>query len=209
LSPVLVHLARRFGGAVVFIILIYQLILLNLQYPGILRFTFPSWVHFLRPPVLGYTMAAWGIYFPLGLIYGLEARRITPWLQKIKWAVLAVTSVFFVLGFLYRAGIARFPLADYICPLIFVLLLPTFKRNSIPFVRQLEEIGKHSYGLYLTHLTVLDLALVGIHSLMPDLFTYQVLLLPPLLVVALALPLVVMAFIARLPTRSAYRYVFG
>lgn len=209
LSPVLVHFAKRFGYALVALILLYQLILLNVQYPGILGFIFPGWVRLVRPLVVGYTMAVWGIYFPLGLICTLNAKSIAPLLQKLKWALVAITGVLFVLSCLSTASVINLPLAAQICPLTFVLLTLLIKRDSIPMVRKLEEVGKHSYGLYLTHLIVLDLTLVGIKVLAPSLFNYQSLLVLPLFVVALAVPLIVMSGVTRLPARPVYRYVFG
>jgi peptidoglycan/LPS O-acetylase OafA/YrhL len=209
LSPVVVRFAKRFGYALIMVILFYQLILMNLEYPGILGFVFPGWVRLLRPPVLGYTMAIWGIYFPLGLIYNLNAKNVAPLLQKLKRGLLATTVVLFVLGFLDTVSVLNCPLASQICPLTFVLFSTMIKRDSIPLVRQFEEVGKHSYGLYLTHLILLDLALVSVKALMPDLLNYRMLLIPPLLVLALAVPLVVMNGVAQLPAKPIYRYMFG
>jgi len=209
LSPILVQLARRFSGVLIAIILLYQMFLLNLEYPGMLGFTFPAWAHLLQPPVLHFTLAVWGIYYPLGLIYSVNAKSIAPWLQKNKAALWAITGVFFVLDFLSKAEILKFLLADFVYPLAFVLLLPTIKRDTIPWVRQLEEVGKHSYGLYLTHLITLDLALVAVNALLPNLLNFRIWLMPPLFVLALMIPLAVMSYVARSPARGLYRYVFG
>jgi len=83
------------------------------------------------------------------------------------------------------------------------------ERNSIPMVRQLEKIAKKVYGLYLTHLIVLDLAVFSVQVFVPWLLTYQVLLQFLLFVVALGVPLLVMNSMVQLPTRVMYRYVFG
>ncbi len=209
LSPILVRLARRFSRVLIAIILLFQMFLLNLEYPGILGFAFPAWAHWLKPPVLHFTLAVWGIYYPLGLIYSVNAKSITPWLQKNKVALWAILGVFFVLGFLSKAEILKFQLVDYLYPLMFVLLLPTIRRDAIPWARQLEEVGKHSYGLYLTHLITLDLALVAVNALLPSLLDYRIWLMPPLFVLALGVPLAVMSRTARSPARGLYRYVFG
>lgn len=209
LSPILVHFARRFGGALVVVIALYQLFLINVVFPGSLGFTSPDWARFLAPPVLSYTMAEWGLYFPLGLVYGLRAKSIMPWLQRFRWAFLTATSVFFVLHILHKVSLLHFPLAGHICPLTFALLLPVIKRNSIPMVRQLEEIGKKSYGLYLSHLIVLDFVFFNIRVLVPWVLNHQILLQPLLFILTLAIPLVVMSGMARSPTRTVYHYVFG
>ncbi len=208
LAPILVQLARRFSNVLIVIILVYQLTLLNLEYPGLLGFTFPNWTHFLKLPALHYTLAMWGIYYPLGLIYGVNAKSITPWLQRNRAVLWAITAVFFVLGSLSKVEILKFQLAEYIYPLTFALLMPTIKRDAIPGVRLLEEVGKHSYGLYLTHLVILDLVLVSVKVLMPYLLNYRIWLMPSLFVLALAIPLIVMSNLARSPARSIYRYAF-
>jgi hypothetical protein len=209
LAPILVQLTRRFSNVLIAVILVYQLILLNLEYPGSLGFTFPNWVSFLKPPVLHSTLAVWGIYYPLGLIYSVNAKSMTPWLQKNRAVLWAITGVFFVFGFLSRAEILKFQLAEHVYPLTFVLLLPTIKRDAIPWVRQLEQVGKHSYGLYLTNLIILDLALVSVKALMPNLLNYRIWLMPPLFVLALVIPLAVMSKLARSPAKGMNHYVFG
>lgn len=209
LSPFLVRFARRFGFPLIVVIALYQLILLNLKNPGIIGFTFPDWMHFLAPPILRETMAMWGIYFPLGLVYSINTKTVLPQLQRLKWVLLTMAIMFFVISVLNRFSIWHFPLANYLCPLMFVLFIPTLKRDTIPLVRELEKAGKKSYGIYLSHLIALDFLLLCIHLFLPWLFSYQILLQPILFVFTWGIPLLVMNGVMRLPTRPMYRYVFG
>jgi peptidoglycan/LPS O-acetylase OafA/YrhL len=209
LSPLLVRLVRRFGFVLVAVIGLYQLILINVVFPGTLGFTFPAWMNYSAPPVLRTTLAEWAIYFPLGLVYSINAGSVLPWLQRARRATLAVTLAFFVASLLSVASVWSFPLAGFVCPLTAVLFSPTLRRDSIPMVRELEKIGRSAYGLYLTNLIVLELVLLGIHFLLPWLFSYQALLQPILFTVGLVGPLVLMKSVMHLPTRPVYRYVFG
>ncbi len=210
LSPFLIRFAKRFGYLIIMIIALYQLILMNIGSPGILGFILPDWMHFLAPPILRTTMALWAIYFPLGLIYSINAKIVLPWLQRFKWALLILAIVFFVISVLDYFSIWSFSLASYICPVMFVLFIPTLKRDSIPIARQLEKVGKKSYGLYLSHLIALDLVLLVIQLFVPWLFNYQILLQPILFTLTLSIPLLVMNSMMRLPKiRPVYRYVFG
>jgi hypothetical protein len=208
-SPILVRLAKRFGFVLVVVIGLYQLVLINVVYPGMLGFTFPAWIDFLAPPVIRSTLALWAIYFPLGLVYSIHARNILAWLQRFRWAILALTIGFFMISLLDLFSVWRFPLASFICPLTFLFFAATLQRDSIPMVRELEKIGRKAYGLYLTNLLVLDVVLFGIQLLLPWLFEDQALLQPILFAVTLAGPLVLMNGVIRLPTRPVYRYVFG
>jgi peptidoglycan/LPS O-acetylase OafA/YrhL len=209
LSPLLVRLGRRWGWLIVAGIGLGQLLLINVLHPGALGFSLPSQAQALVPPVIGRTLADWAIYFPLGLVYGLNARRLLPGLQTLKWAFAGGALLFFALGFLHFNDVITLPLASYLAPLSFVLFAPSIKRDWIPAARRLETVGKRSYGLYLTHLIVLDLVLWGIQLLAPGLFNYQLLLLPLLFSIALFVPLLSMDGLARSPRRAVYRYVFG
>lgn len=209
ISPILVRVAGRFGVLLIAGIGIYQLFLMNLLFPGILGFAFPERMEVLVPPALGSTMGQWAIYFPLGLVYSLHARRVRPWLDRAKWVLVAATGAFFVLSILHTLEVVRMPIARYICPLTFILLVPLIRRNSIPMVRKLEEVGKRSYGLYLIHLIVLELVFWGLQIIAPWLLTYQILLEPLLFAAAMGIPLLLMDGVARSPARSVQRYVFG
>ncbi len=209
-SPVLVTLARRYSYLLIAAIAVYQLFLINIVFSGALGFAFPTWMRPLVPPVLGYTLALWAIYFPLGLVYSINTPRWLPRLQQFRWVFLAITLSFFSLSALHTAKIIDFRLAGFIAAVSFVLFIPTLKRNSIPRVRELEDVGKRSYGLYLTHLVVLEFVFLAIANLLPGLLNYQFLLQPLLFGLGLIIPLAVMNWLTKLPaTRSAYRYVFG
>jgi peptidoglycan/LPS O-acetylase OafA/YrhL len=97
----------------------------------------------------------------------------------------------------------------YVFPLTFVLLAPLVQRNSIPLVGEFEAVGRRSYGLYLTHLLVIDLLLLAVQEFAPWMFGYHLLLAFSMFAVAMALPLFVMNLSANTPARTAYRYVFG
>ena len=209
LSPLIVSLAKRFGLILIIVIMLYQLFLLNFRFPGILGFTWPNWLRYFIPKILGESLSFWAIYFPLGLIYSINANRVLPWLQKFKWTSLAVTMLFFMISLLNLFSVWSFPLAGFIAPLTFVLFAPTIERNSVPRVRELESIGKRAYGLYLTNLITLELSLLAIHIFIGRLFGFPLLLILVSFVLTLGLPLWVMNGLIRLPTRAVYRYVFG
>jgi peptidoglycan/LPS O-acetylase OafA/YrhL len=208
-SPLLVSFAKRYGYVLIFVVAFYQLFLLVVLYPGILGLDAPRWARFMVPPVVSSTLALWGVYFPLGLVYSLHAKRVTPWLRKFKWGLLAATAVLFALAVLDQLGLLRFRVAAHICPLTFILLTPLVKRNSIPMVRRFEEIGKRSYGLYLIHLIPLELVFLGLATLTPWMLDHQIILQPVLFFLTLVIPLLLMGGVVRLPSRTMHRYVFG
>jgi hypothetical protein len=162
LSPILVRFGKSHGLLLILIIGIYQLFLLNVIRPGILGFQFPEWTFYISPPVLRGTLAEWAIFFPLGLIYGLNAKNLLPRLVKIRWIFVAITFIFFILALLDLIfKIINFPISAYISVTSFILFIPTISSRS--YIRSLE-IGRRTYGIYLTHLIIIDLILIPVQA---------------------------------------------
>jgi len=209
LSPLMVRISRSFGLALIALIALYQLVLMNILNPGMLGFSFPAWFHYLAPPIIRVTLSKWGIFFPLGLVYGLHTKRVMQWSKQFFWLSAIITIILFVLGYLDSMGVIRLPIAFYLAPVPFMLLLPAIKRDSIPFVRLLERIGKRSYGLYLMSLIVVNLVLIGINLLIPAFFNLFVVFFPILFVMTLLIPIFLMEVSAKGPIKPVYRYIFG
>jgi peptidoglycan/LPS O-acetylase OafA/YrhL len=214
ISPLLTYTVKRFGLALIVLLAIGQLALITVEFPGALAVSGPEWMHHLSPPVIGHTLALWGIYFPLGLFCSLNFKYVQPWLQRLRWPLIALTLTFFLLDVLHTAAVIHLPVAVHIYPLTFVLLAPLIKRNFIPKVEAHEYVGKRSYGLYLTHLLVIHLALSAVQEFVPLspgiwLLATPLLLVAPLFILGVALPLLVMHLLSAPPIRIAHRYVFG
>lgn len=209
ISPLLIRLIRYLGWGLILLIGLYQLLLLNVVYPGILGFEFPGWVDILAPPALLSTLAEWALFFPLGLIYVKKITIQTAFVEKTKWVWAGLTVFLYVLALLDVLEIVSLPLARYIAPVTFILLGSIFKRNAIPYVKQLEMLGKKAYGLYLLNLIVLDILLLMIQSIAPNLFAYYLLLITLLFSLTLLLPLYAMRGLEKLMKPVIFRYVFG
>jgi Acyltransferase family len=209
ISPLLIRAIRYLGWIVIGLIGAYQLILLNLLFPGMLGFSFPSWVGILSPPVLSSTLAEWAIFFPLGLIYVKKITSLNSFIEKTKWVWISLTVLLFAIALLDVLKLIRLPLARYLAPVTFLLLTSVFKRNAIPYVKQLEVLGKRAYGLYLMNLILLDLILLTIESLTPGVLAFYLYLIPLLFILALTIPLWIIDSFERLRRPVFQRYIFG
>ena len=209
LSPLLARYGRRYGVWILLAVAAYQVVLIALHYPVMFGAQLPESLRVLIPPVIGRSLADWAIYFPLGVIYSLNARSVAARLQPMKWVFLAVTAALFVVVCLHELGFFRFPLARILCPVALMGLLPLIQRNKIPLVETFEWIGKCSYGFYLTHLVAINLAIMLIMAVAPTLLGAQAVAQPLLFAVGMGGPALLMVGAAKLPIRSAYRYVFG
>lgn len=209
ISPFLIRAIRYLGWVVIGLIGAYQLFLLNIIFPGILGFTFPEGVGILAPPILSTTLAEWAIFFPLGLIYVKRITSLTGFIEKTKWVWLSLTLLLYAIALLDVLELVRLPLARYLSPVTFILLTSIFKRNAIPYVKQLEVLGKKAYGLYLMNLILLDLILYSIQSLIPGVLSFYLLLIPLMFILALIIPLWLINSFERLGRPVFQRYIFG
>lgn len=210
IAPIMLWLTNRIGWlTVLLLVAVYQMLLILIVFPGSHNVSLPAWTAWLAPPVLSLTLADWGIYFPLGMLYALNMKTMTPWLERLRWPLLAMASGGFIATVLHGMGVWNAPLVRHIFPLAVVLLLPLIPRQAIPKVRWLENIGKYAYGLYLTHLIVIDILLLLAAALWPAALQSMLLLVPLLFLAGLYLPLVLMTLIARSRVRNLYRTLFG
>lgn len=210
ISPLLIRIGKKYAALLLIIITVYQLFLITVLQPGILGFKLPEWSYTLTPPVLRTTMADWGIFFPLGLVYGLHTNMIKSWIFKLRWLMLALFVIFFMVGVLsFIFKLINFPISRYISMAAFIFLVPVIRRDSIPYVRQLEKLGRRSYGIYLSHLITLELIFLALKTVAPRILTIPLISFPILLVMGLLIPLGIMEFLANAPTKRYYRYIFG
>lgn len=209
LAPLLLPIARRLPWLLLAGLAAYQLYSIAVLQPGSLGFSLPEWASGFTLPVLRLTIALWGIFFPLGLVFGVHALLLTPRLRQLRWPLVAGAVVTYLAAVLNELSMLRFPLAELLCPVFAVLLMPVVTREAIPWFRQVERLGKRAYGIYLTNLIFLSLALEAAVRWAPWLFQWLWLLVPVLIATAIAGEALLQAGLARISGRSVQRWVFG
>jgi peptidoglycan/LPS O-acetylase OafA/YrhL len=209
IAPLLIWLAKRVAWIVLLVSLAYQIFLIAVLRPELFPFTLPGWSNYLAPPVLRLSLAIWGIFYPLGIVFGLHSNLVLSLLKR-WWFLIAISGLgLFILAFLSEVGVVDFPLAAVFGPVVGILLIPLIKRDWIPFVRVLEQLGKRSYGLYLTNLIVINLLLALVKAAAPWMLSIQSLLAALLIVITLAGPQWIMGWVEQGPGRKVYRFAFG
>ncbi len=211
-APVLVWLVKRDQWVWCWLVIAaYQILLLCLRYPSIfgLPFALPGWVNLLKPPVLFQTMADWAIYFPTGLILGLNNSTLRPRLLKLKWISLAAVVILYLLSGLTSVGVLSARWARFVAPLPVVLLLPLIERKRIPLLNFFERVGKQSYGVYLVHFIVIHLMVLFGTRVIPKFQSWPVVV-PTVFIGALMVSLTLAEELKkRGSTVKAHRYIFG
>ena len=208
LSPIFVWFGKRYAFIILLLIGIYQLYLLILGNPEVLNWVQPDWFGNFRIHVLSTTFSKWGIYFPLGVIYGLNSSAIASKLKKLRWILPLILCALFILNNLN--GLTRYhPLIFTILPLPFVLMIPIIQRNRIPFYRHLEKIGAKAYGIYLMHIIVVNIVLYSSEAIVPRILNYHFVIATILFISGLYIPLMFMNFIGRRQNLRLYKLIFG
>ncbi|MFU8773100.1 MAG: acyltransferase family protein, partial [Anaerolineales bacterium] len=210
ISPLLLWLSNRIGWLTVLaLIAAYQVLLIFVVFPASHSISLPGWTAWLAPPVLVVPLADWGIYFPLGMLFALNMNKMSPWLERFRWILVGIAIVFYSATVLHGIGLLEAPLLRHVFPFAVVLLLPLIPRQAIPQVKLFENIGKNAYGLYLTHLIVMDIFLLITTGVWPQALQFTLILVPILFFVGLYMPQLVMLLLIKSPARRSYQYLFG
>lgn len=209
LAPLLVRIARRQPVLMLIAIFAYQLFLVNVLQPGILGFTFPSWARYLAPPIVRDTLSTWAVFFPFGMVYNQYLSIWSKSLHKHAVVLWVALIAIFALAVLSNQQVLHLAVSGILVPIIGMMLIPTIRRDIVPFYRWVEDVGKRAYGLYLTNLIVVTLSLFGIRAIFPWLLKQYPLLIPVIYLLALFIPTALMRFIEKHSRQSLYRYLFG
>lgn len=209
LSPLLVKLCKHYAWAVLAFFLLIQLILINIVLPGIIGFSFPEWMGVFSVPILQLPLALWAIFFPLGIVYGLHSQKINEKLKPFRWVLLSLAIILVIIAILQENEIIFFPIAEWALPMVVILIFPFIKRKKIPFVQFFEELGKRSYGLYLTNLTIITVLTILAGHFLPFLYRIETIFVILLVIITVAIPVYLMQWTERKFGRTIYRMIFG
>lgn len=160
----------------------------------------------------------WIFFFAVGLVCGLHRLRVQSWLSRNKRPLLAAVITCLCLGLIEAEVVFRMtgrdwsggitlPTTGYALSL--VLLCLSLDQFTLPRSQWWMRLGSRSYGVYLLHPLVLAVAAKVVFHLAPWMLSAQALYQPFLIGLALALPLLLMALVARTPVRRWYRFLFG
>jgi peptidoglycan/LPS O-acetylase OafA/YrhL len=208
-APFMVWIARRWPAPVLAFTLVYQLFLANVNVPGTLGFAFPDWARYLTPPVVRESLSLWAFFFPFGVVYYQHQQKLSAVMQKLAPLFLVGGLAFYAMNVLHELKAINFPIALILAPLFAIMLTPVIRRDIVPFYRWVEDVGKKSYGLYLSHLIIITLLLFVLHTFFPWLLEQYLLLVPLLSFSALFIPLGIMRLLEIPADRTIYHYVFG
>jgi len=218
LSPLLVPLARAHWKALLLITGALQIFVLVLNYTLVLRID----VSFLNPLprlAISWLFTSHLFWFCLGMAIGFHIAEFKQFLHQYRWYFLAAAAILLVLGMvewellLVKSGEVwvgpRTTLIDHFYSLGIIFTFLAFDGFTPMFPGQLSWLGSKSYGIYLVHTPVLEYASRAIYHILPWMLGYQSLFVGTIILLGLAIPLILMEAVNRLPARRIYAYLFG
>jgi peptidoglycan/LPS O-acetylase OafA/YrhL len=158
-------------------------------------------------------------WFSLGMIVGFHLEQLKAGLHRLRWLFVGVILVSIPLGMLewevyYRSsGRLWLPFRETILDNVYALALIfaffSFATLKLPFTRFVEDLGKDSYGIFLTHIFFIIYTGKLIYRLLPQLLNYELLLLGISIFVGLVGSLALMRLVRPAPVKNLYSYLFG
>lgn len=209
LAPLWAWVVKKYPVVILFLILIYQLVLVNLRLQGVLGFPFPGWMSLLSPPVIGLSLALWGVFYPLGLIYIQFSESYKRLLKPAVLIIAIVSFAAYCLAAINEIGIANFSLAEWIFPIITIVLLPFVERKKIPFLLFFENLGKRSYGIYLMNLTIIMLLVQLSAKYLPVVFKVETIFVVIVATITIFITTLIMGWVEKKLSRKIYYFLFG
>jgi peptidoglycan/LPS O-acetylase OafA/YrhL len=218
LAPLFVRLARKNWKLFLFGAALIQLIVILLPYPVYLGIDLPN------KPAIAAAIPKWFfpsrmLWFSLGIVIGFNLEQFKLFLSRYKGIFLVSTVVFLILGviewevFFRLSGLewlsTRETIIDVLYSLALLLSFIAYQQAPMPFSKGINQLGKDSYGIYLTHAIFVEYSARVIFHVAPWLLGYQIILLPLLFIIGLGGPVLMMAVVDRSPAKRFRAYLFG
>jgi len=218
LSPLLILWERVNWKSILVVTGLIQLITTLSQYPVFLGMGSTPWtsVVFSPPKWLFISRVFW---FPLGIVladHPVEFKRV---FYPLRWWLLGMVIALIPLGmieweYFVRASSeqwlsTRETILDTIYTLCLMLGVLAFEKGKFPFFDFFSYLGTKSFGIYLTHVLVIEYISRIIYRFSPNLLASQAILQPLLIITGLGLPLLLMWLVDHSPLRPFSTYLFG
>ena len=215
LSPLLVRVAKHKPKALLILSALVQMVVIGLLYHRKLGGQLPA-----LPDNWGWMPFWWAVYYPLGIVCGFHRSGLQRWLARTKWILFVAVIALGVLSIVEAEALnattgdfdwahGPFKLSSCLYALAFIPCFLAFDSRPTFLARSLNQLGKMSYGIYLLHTKTMDVVGRSIYHLVPWILSQQILLQPIFIVVSVAVPVLLMKWIARSRVKASYRYLFG
>lgn len=157
-------------------------------------------------------------WFVLGIVIGFHSATIRAALVRIRPILPFATLAGLAAGMIEWEWLLAHSGKEWIGTretliddffIVTVLLYYLSREGRLPLAEHCATLGTRSYGIYLIHLPILEVAARSIYHGAPALLAYPSAFLPLLVLAGLGVPLLIMAAVERSPARRYYQLAFG
>jgi peptidoglycan/LPS O-acetylase OafA/YrhL len=218
LAPLLVPLAQKRWRLLLVMTGIMQMLIQLVQYPMLLGLDL-SFANSLANMIPKWFFLARLFWFSLGMVVGFHGEEFRKAVTPLRFWLLGLVLLTIPIGMLeweyyvQHSGLEwldhRETILDSLYSLGVILTFLAFIKVNLPVEKTIGNLGGRSYGIFLTHALFIEYTAKIFYRFAPDLLGIQWLLLPILIVVGLAGPLIMMAIVAKIPIPKLYGYIFG
>jgi peptidoglycan/LPS O-acetylase OafA/YrhL len=218
LAPFLARLARHHWPALLLVTGLLQLVIQIIPMLSLLGVDAP-WAGRVMQFIPKWFFLSRIFWFSLGVVFGFHLESFKAALHRVRWLLLGFVIVSIPLGVLewelyYRnSGEVWIPyretVLDNLYGLALILTFFAFTTMKLPFTRFMEDLGKDSYGIFLTHIFFIVYTGKLIYRLLPQLLSYELALLLIWIFAGLVGSLALMRLIKPSPVKKLYSYLFG
>jgi peptidoglycan/LPS O-acetylase OafA/YrhL len=158
-------------------------------------------------------------WFSLGIIFCIYRKQFSVLFEGKTKIWLGFTIILWLVGFfewewLTRLSGLRFiehreTLVDALYAFTFIMTMLSLDKKKLIQQKKVEQIGALSFGIYLSHIPVMEVIGRGIYHVLPALLSYQLAFTLTIALTGLLIPLLMMAVVKRSPLKRFYVYIFG
>jgi len=209
ISPFLGWLSKHFPILLIAFFILYQIALVNIQLPGILGFFFPGWLNIISPPVLSLPLTLWAIFYPIGMVYIQNSEKFKTIIKPLLIFFGLGAFGLYIIAALKEIELIKFQLAEWLFPIITIVLLPFINRKSIPFLPFFENLGKRSYGIYFMNLILIKFLVYLSANFFPTIYKIETVFVVLTASITIFATTKLMAAMEKGPARKFYKIIFG
>lgn len=169
--------------------------------------------------LLNSNLAGYSFWFALGLVCASHLTLLKSKLKQLRPILPALLVVVFIAAFFEWRTLHRLSgrewvsggitLGDNLFSLAVLLTFFAYEEIAPPAWMKIGDVGVMSYGIYLVHVSVIEIVARGLYHVLPAVLAYQLTLQAGLVAIGLAVPIVLIKLVQASPLRRYAVYAFG
>ncbi len=217
LSPLLIRMLNKTPYIILGGSFLLQFLSSIFWYFSTMNLPVPEWLSYFAFLKNGY-LASHLFWFVLGMLIFIKRDGLLKVIRRYRFILVSILLFFIILSQLEIQSLMNFSQKNWInsqASFITKLVYSLFILAVIGFIDNLKTspniqfIGTKSYGIYLSHILVIEICSRLIYHVIPFLLGQTLFFLGILVVVGIGIPLVMMSIWNRFPIKQFYSYVWG